>query len=623
MKRLLLLLPVCCALMTGGASARTWVVLPDSTGDAPTIQAGIDSASAGDTVMVMCGTYYEHDITLKSGINLTSETGISDCVTIDATGLGRVFYCDSADSTTSVVGLTAANGNVSGNGGGMFCDNSNLRIVECTFRDSRAGGSGGGIYLRDCDPRLTICTISNNYAGAAGNGNGGGVAMYRCSPVFTDCIFSGNEVPPESLNVAGGGVHFGSGSPTFTGCVFSDNKALMGNGAGLCAGGSYSVNLVECLFERNDGMWGGGALLGGIGSGCIVSNCTFRDNSSSAGGGLYCYKAAAIVTGCTFEMNTANTGGGLDSGRDSSLVVTDCVFLENTATSEGGGFYGRESSVLTRCSFLDNTAANRGGGASSRGSPTFSECVFAGNHVDGAEIWQGGGGVSVWDKSSAELINCTLYANGCNGPGGGVFCGSQSSASLDNCIIAFGDEGKAVHTDATSTPPVLTCCDLYGNEGGDWTDGIAGQYGINGNFSADPWFCDPVNYDISLDSASVCVDAPGCGLVGALGAGCSFTAGVEDVGKTTGFLLHQNMPNPFSSSTVIRFVAPEGTVAILTVHDVTGREIVSLSGRRTAGELAATWDGKDASGEEVGPGIYFVQMEARGFRAVRKMIVLR
>ena len=38
-------------------SAGTWRITSDGTGDAPTIQAGIDSAAAGDTIALANGTF--------------------------------------------------------------------------------------------------------------------------------------------------------------------------------------------------------------------------------------------------------------------------------------------------------------------------------------------------------------------------------------------------------------------------------------------------------------------------------------------------------------------------------------------------------------------------------------
>jgi hypothetical protein len=199
-------------------TARTWYITPDGLGDAPTIRAGIDSAVAGDTVLVACGTYYERNIIMKSGVALVSESGEADCVTIDAEYLNRVFTCGDCDLPTLIKGFTITRGmpylgnpglaggmlvgrgldlvienceflnNWTHHGAGVYCVMASPTFVNCIFRDNYGVTEGGGLFCDDASPQLENCVFLDNRAG-----RGGGMYCTVCAaPVLTNCTFYGN-----------------------------------------------------------------------------------------------------------------------------------------------------------------------------------------------------------------------------------------------------------------------------------------------------------------------------------------------------------------------------------------------------------------------------------------------
>jgi hypothetical protein len=85
-------------------------------------------------------------------------------------------------------------------------------------------------------------------------------------------------------------------------------------------------------------------------------------------------------------------------------------------------------------------------------------------------------------------------------------------------------------------------------------------------------------------------------------------------------------PNPAAPPTLIPFVLPEAGEVRLTVLDVAGREVRALAGGSFAGGAhSIAWDGRNARGEAVARGVYWVRLEApaAGASLVQKIVVAR
>jgi hypothetical protein len=85
-------------------------------GEYSTIQAGIDAANVGDTVLVASGTYVgtgNKNLDYKGkAIVVKSENGPKTCV-IDCQNSGRGFYFHSGEDTLSILeGISIKNGNI-------------------------------------------------------------------------------------------------------------------------------------------------------------------------------------------------------------------------------------------------------------------------------------------------------------------------------------------------------------------------------------------------------------------------------------------------------------------------------------------------------------------------------
>ncbi len=274
-------------MMIASSAIATIIRVPE---DQLTIQAGIDAAAEGDTVLLTSSNPYvgEGNVDLvidQVNLVLLGELG-ADETTID---------CECSPST---VGIEISGGLGAGT------------IVQGITVVCAVGGNGGGIRIHDASPTIKECVLRDNVATMNGaglwSGYGAGVTT------ISDCVFYGNEATYRA-----GGLMIDHTEGLITGCVFYDNLSS-GIGGGAIQGNSSTVTVSNCTIVDNTAVVGG-------------SGVHFASTSGSINNTILAYNTGASVlwgVGTTVHnLSYGNEGEG-DLGNGDMNIYLDPRFCD-------------------------------------------------------------------------------------------------------------------------------------------------------------------------------------------------------------------------------------------------------------------------------------------------------
>ncbi len=348
--------------------------------DQPTIQAGIDSAVTGDTVLVADGLYAgegNRDIDYGGRIVVVKSENGPEHAVVDCGGSQqdphRGFWFHRGETSSAVLdGFTVRGGygpydsDGESVGGGLKCDSSSSpTLISCILDQNYYGKHGGGIYCENSAPTLINCTFIANRSlqTMLGHGNGSGIYCENSEPALTGCAFVGNVA---GLYGDGGAMCCVYSAPTLSDCTFSGNSA---GGVGGKGGGVYSfssfLTMQDCILGGNHAEYGGGVHCWG--DSATLTGCTFSKNVATYdtqdggwGGGLNCWACSVTLTNCTFSANDANPIPGWYGFGSALSVDGSSVSMENCIIAfspESDPVYCHGSLILLACTDVFGNAA--------------------------------------------------------------------------------------------------------------------------------------------------------------------------------------------------------------------------------------------------------------------------
>jgi parallel beta-helix repeat protein len=278
----LLVITIAVLFFMSTAHATIWYVHPDSALNS--IQAGIDSCSTGDSVLVGPGTYIENINFNGMAITVTSEYGPDTTIIdggnpVNSDSASVVLFISGEDTSSVLDRFTLTNGSGTQDptfgfcGGGIYCRyNSSPTIIGNTITGNSAEWAGGIFCWVNSSPKVTGNTITDNAVDSVAGGIG---CWENSSPIITGNTITGNTAGKD----AGGITCSMFSSPTIIGNNITYNTASGGGGG------------IECWLQSDP----------------TIINNTITDNTAGQGGGIICwFGCLPTIESCAISNNTGD-----------------------------------------------------------------------------------------------------------------------------------------------------------------------------------------------------------------------------------------------------------------------------------------------------------------------------
>jgi hypothetical protein len=336
------------------------------------IQAAIDAAADGDTVLVAEGTYLENinflgkPITVASMFALDGDTSHISKTIIDGSQGSNLDTCSTVtfwnkeDTTSVLCGFTITGGKgtrikdsyrTAYCGGGVFmmsCGGKIINnIIEENHLEATRGYYGCGLYAHST-PQYTAIIRNNIIRNNTGTNNGGwgaGVHLFGGKILFEDNLVTKNSFDVQGLSIGAGiFVWLGQGmSGEDTDFILRNNEISYNHAGGTpgnCAGGGlgFCYNYAEGIPQ-------------------VYNNIIANNISDGWGGGLYLFANETDVYNNTIVDNIAGVEGNSIclEGNARAILFNNIVWSEPGNSVSDIGHYGNGGSMYALNNILSES----------------------------------------------------------------------------------------------------------------------------------------------------------------------------------------------------------------------------------------------------------------------------